>query len=74
MACQHILLVTVRNSLQPAYLVREASHAGAAAEVGEMEKDARHDTFVTSTGSKFEPLVVGLHVVSSQPPHTENHC
>ena len=50
--------VTVRNSLQPAYLVRAASHAGTAAEAGEMEKDARHDTFVTSTGSKFEPLVV----------------
>ena len=50
--------VTVRNPLQPAYLVRAASHAGAAAEAGEMEKDAPHDTFVTSTGSKFEPLVV----------------
>ena len=31
---------------------------GAAAEAGEMEKDARHDTFVTSTSSKFESLVV----------------
>ena len=50
--------VTVRNSLQPAYLVRAASHAGAAAEAGEMEKGARHDTFVTSTGSKFESVVV----------------
>ena len=50
--------VTVRNSLQPAYLVRAASHAGAAAEGGEMEKDARHDTFLTSTCSKFEPFVV----------------
>ena len=52
--------VTVRNSLQPAYLVRAASHTGAAAEAGEMKKDAPHDTFVTSTGSNLNHLLSNL--------------
>ena len=35
--------VSVRNSLQPQFLCRAASLAGAAGEVGEMAKDARHE-------------------------------
>ena len=50
--------VTVRNSLQPSYLVQAASYAGAAAEAGEDEKVLRHETMVSATGSIFEPLVV----------------
>ena len=42
--------VTVRNSLQPAYLVRAASHAGAAAEAGEME-NATIDINLTASKS-----------------------
>ena len=34
--------LTVRNSLQPAYLIKAATCAGAAAEAGELEKDQRH--------------------------------
>ena len=50
--------LTVRNSLQPAYLIKAATCAGAAAETGELEKDQRHDSLVSSTGSIFYPIVV----------------
>ena len=50
--------LTVRNSLQPAYLIKAATCAGAAAEAGELEKDQRHDSLVSSTGSIFYPIVV----------------
>ena len=50
--------LTVRNSLQPAYLIKAATCAGAAAEAGELEKDQRHDSLVSSTGSIFYPVVV----------------
>ena len=48
--------LTVRNSLQPAYLIKAATCAGAAAEAGELEKDQRHDSLVSSTGSIFYPI------------------
>ena len=47
--------LTVRNSLQPAYLIKAATCACAA---GELEKDQRHDSLVSSTGSIFYPVVV----------------
>ena len=50
--------LTVRNSLQPAYLIKAATCAGAAAEAGELEKDQRHDSLVSSAGSIFYPIVV----------------
>ena len=50
--------LTVRNSLQPAYLIKTATCAGAAAEAGELEKDQRHDSLVSSTGSIIYPIVV----------------
>ena len=50
--------VSVRNSLQPQFLCRAASLAGAAGEAGEMAKDARHEEGVIAAGGVFFPLVV----------------
>ena len=50
--------VSVRNSLQPSYLIQAANCAGAAAEAGVLEKDRRHEDMVKAVGSLFEPLVV----------------
>ena len=50
--------VSERNSLQPQFLCRAASHAGAAGEAGEMEKDARHEEGVIAAGGVFFALVV----------------
>ena len=50
--------VSVRNSLQPSYIVHAATNPGVAAEAGEEEKDAKHDADVTNTGCSFYPLVV----------------
>ena len=50
--------LTVRNSLQPSYLVKRTSRPGAAAEAGEIEKDQRHDCMVSQTGSVFHPLML----------------
>ena len=50
--------VSVRNSLQPQFLCRAASLAGAAGEAGEMAKDARHEEGVIAVGGVFFPLVV----------------
>ena len=49
---------TVRNSLQPSYLVQAATCPEAAAAAGEIEKDQRHDAMVLNTGGIFHPLVV----------------
>ena len=50
--------LTVRNSLQPTYIIKAAACPGAAAEAGEIEKDEQHELTVSSTGSVFYPLVV----------------
>ena len=60
--------VTVRNSLQPSYLVQAACYAGATAEAEEDEKVLRHQTMISATGSILEPLVVesfGLYTPKS---------
>ena len=43
--------ITVRNSLQPRYIVAAATSAGAAALAGEMEKDAYHDDIIVAAAS-----------------------
>ena len=48
--------LTIRNSLQPSYLIKAASHPGPAAEAGEI--DQKHDGIVLQPGSVFHPLVV----------------
>ena len=50
--------VTVQNSLQPSYLVKAASHPGAAAEAGEIKKDQKHDGIVSQSDGVFHPLMV----------------
>ena len=49
--------VTIRNSLQPSYILKTAICLGAAAEAAEFEKDARHEANVTTAGGLFYPLV-----------------
>ena len=50
--------ITVRNSLQPRYVVSSATSAGTAALAGEAEKDERHEEDVVSSGGLFFPLAV----------------
>ena len=57
--------VTVRNTLQPAFLSRGAETAGVAAEAGIAAKDAAHEAAVSASGGslptrgrEFFPLVV----------------
>ena len=50
--------LSVRNSLQPSYIIFSANTAGTAAAAGEMEKDHHHLLNVECTGSLFYPLVV----------------
>ena len=50
--------VSVRNTMQPAYITKSANVAGTAAMAGEEEKDLRHDNEVTAAGGNFYPLVV----------------
>ena len=50
--------ITIRNSLQPSYIVAAATSAGAAALAGEMEKDAYHDDIVAAAGREFFPLAL----------------
>ena len=50
--------ITVRNSLQPSYIVAAATSAGAAALAGEMEKDAYHEDAVAAAGGQFFPLAL----------------
>ena len=49
--------VTVRNSLQPSYINKSATQAGAAAAAGELEKIAHYEEEVESSGCDFYPLV-----------------
>ncbi|XP_062522930.1 uncharacterized protein LOC134197601 [Corticium candelabrum] len=49
--------VTIRNSLQPSYILKAAIRFGAAAEAAEFEKDARHEANVTTAGGLLYPLV-----------------
>ena len=48
--------VSVRNSFHLAYTVKSAIQPGSAAEAGEIEKDSRHDSDVSSCGGY--PLVI----------------
>ena len=50
--------LSVRNYLQPSYIIQAANRAEAAAEAGVLEKDCRHEDVVKATESIFEPVVV----------------
>ena len=50
--------VTVRNTLQPAFLLRGAEQAGIAAEAGGAAKDQLHATAVEESGGEFYPIIV----------------
>ena len=50
--------LSLRNSLQPSYIIHSANRAGAAAEAGVLEKNRCHEDMLKATGSLFEPLVV----------------
>ena len=50
--------ITVRNFLQPTYMVKAACQAGVAAEAGEREKDSSYKDIVSENGGVFYPLVV----------------
>ena len=52
--------VTIRNSLQPSYILKAVLRPGAAAEAAEFEKNARHKANVTTAGGLFYPLVFNL--------------
>ena len=56
--------VSVRNSLQPQFLCRAASLAGAAGEAGEMAKDARHEEgVIAATGCCFVFVFVFVFII-----------
>ena len=48
----------VPHSMQPSYVSKAAIKPGAAAEVGEIEKDEKHDRVVTQAGGHFYQLIV----------------
>ena len=48
----------MRNTLQPAFLLRGAERAGFAAEAGVAAKDQLHATAVKESGGEFYPIVV----------------
>ena len=50
--------VSIRNTMQPAYVAKSAISAGAAAMAGEEEKDHRHDSKVNAAGDYFYPIIV----------------
>ena len=50
--------VTIRNTLQPAFLQRGADQAGVAADAGMAAKDLLHLAAVEASGGEFFPLVV----------------
>ena len=50
--------VTVANSLQPSFIIKAASNAGAAAEAAKACKDSRHADRVTAAVGIFYPLSV----------------
>ena len=50
--------IFVRNVFTPSHLIDVAIKAGAAAEAGEVDKDKRHHTNVSSDGCLFYPLVL----------------
>ena len=52
--------VTIRNSLQPSYILKAAISPDAAAEAAKFKKDARHKANVTTAGGLFYPLVLNL--------------
>ena len=58
--------ISVRNSFSPSHVINAAVKAGAAAQAGEMEKDERHDSNVSSYGCLFYPLVVESYGVWSE--------
>ena len=56
--------VTVRNTLQPAFLMRGAEQAGIAAEAGVAVKDHLHAAAVEESGGEFHLIVVEWCVAS----------
>ena len=50
--------ISVRNTLQPGNLNRSSVNAGAAAVVGEIKKDQKHEAHVERAGGRFYPLVM----------------
>ena len=50
--------ITVRNSLQPTYMVKAACQAGIAEEGGEREKDSSYKDIDSENGGVFYPLLV----------------
>ena len=59
--------VSVRNTLQPAFLIRGALRAGVAADAGLQAKDAHHLEAVEQSGGDFYPLVVETFGVWAAP-------
>ena len=60
------MLLTVRNSLQPSFIIQAAHHAGALAEAEEKEKDHHHEALVTATGSILHPFFKGKDYFSKE--------
>ena len=56
--------ISVRNTMQPSYLIATASGAGMAADAGEKEKDHCYRELVESVGCGFHPLIVEMLVTS----------
>ena len=50
--------IMARKSLQPNYIVQAAACVVIATETGESEKDIRHNSLVSASGSVFHPLVL----------------
>ena len=50
--------ISVHNTLQPGNLNRSSVNTGAAAVVGEIEKDQKHEALVEHAGGRFYPLVM----------------
>ncbi len=60
--------VSIRNTMQPAYVAKSAISAGAVAMAGEEEKDHGHDSEVNTAGGYFYAIIVesfGLWTSSS---------
>ena len=62
------MIISVQNSFSPSHIINAAVKAGtrAAAQAGELKKDKRHDSNVSSYGCFFYPLVVESYGVWSE--------
>ena len=59
--------LSVRNTLQPAFLIRGALRAGVAADAGLQAKDAHHLEAVEESGGDLHPLAVETFGVWAAP-------